>query len=470
MQDSVVEPLTSGNRLPPGPGGLGVGRLRHRFRDGLGFCEQLQREYGDIVYFRMLSTKFCLVSSPELIEEVLVTKNSSFGKGPFFKRTDIIKNPTSLTADGEEHRRIRRLLQPSFASKALNGYSEVMIEEGLRLQANWRDGDTIDIAADVNQMALNIAARTFFGAGEQIPAHMIQDVLKAMAWTLKLLVLPLGGLIGRLPFLPQNRHRRRAVEAMDAVVYRVIDKARNTAEERTDLISFLVHATDEDGFDQPLSDAEIRDESYILLVAGHETTASTIAWCFYYLSHNPEARERLEHEVDEVLDGRPPTPADYRKFVYTRAVFDETLRLTPPIFNVSRSALEDCEIGGYRMPKGTVVYTFWRLPQRSDKYFPAADEFKPERWLEAQPPERPRYAYVPFGGGARNCVGAGFGKMEGVFTLASICRRWRLDVVSPEFPEVTTLALYRLKNGLPVKMVTRNPMPRTGRGSPDFRA
>ena len=455
MADSATESNMADKKLPPGPGGLGFGRLHHRLRDGVGFYEQLHREYGDIVYYRMLSSRFCLVSSPQLIKEVLVTKSPSFGKGPFFKRTDIIKNPTSLTADGEEHRRRRKLLQPSFAGKALNGYGEVMIQEGLRLQADWRDGDVIDIAADVNQMALNIAAKTFFGADEHIPAAMIQNVLKAMAWTLKLTRLPLGRLIGHLPFLPQNRHRRRAVASMDNMMYRVIGKARNAAEERTDLISFLVHATDEDGLDQPLSDAEIRDEAYILIVAGHETTASTIAWCFYYLSRNPEARERLEYEVDEVLDGRPPTPADYRKFVYARAVFDETLRLTPPIFIVGRSALEDCEIGGYHIPKGTVVLTCWRLPQRSEQYYPEAETFKPERWLGPQPPERPTYAYIPFGGGARNCVGAGFGKMEGVFTLASICRRWRLDVVSPGFPEVTTLALYRLKHGLPVKLVAR---------------
>ena len=434
-----------------------MGRLRHRLRDGLGFCEGLQREYGDIVYFRMISSHFCLVSSPELIREVLVTKSSSFGKGPGFKRTDIIKNPTSLTADGEEHRRIRKLLQPSFAGKALHGYSEVMIEESLRLQENWRDGDVIDIAADVHQMALNIAATTFFGTDEQIPAERLQNLLAAMAWTLKLTILPLGRLIGHLPFLLQNRHRRRTVESMDEVVYRVIGKARNADEERTDLISFLVHATDEDGFDRPLSDAEIRDEAYILIVAGHESTASTIAWCFYYLSRNPEARERLEQEMDEVLGGRPPTPADYRKFAYARAVFDETLRLTPPAYVTGRSALEDCEIGGYHVPKGTNVQTFWRLPQRSEQYFPEAETFKPERWLEPQPPERPTCAYIPFGGGARHCVGAGFAKMEGVFTLASICRRWRLDVVSPGFPEVMTLGFYRFKHGLPVTLVARRP-------------
>lgn len=456
MSDSAASDIfPSDKKLPPGPGGLGLALLRHRLRDGLGFSEHLCREYGDIVYYRMLNSNYCLVSSPEIIEEVLVSKSSSFGKGPFYKRTEIVKNPTSLTSDGEEHRRIRKLLRPSFGSKALNGYSEIMIGEALRMQETWRDGATIDIASEVNQMALTIVAKTFFGTDERIEVKTIQNILIAMAWGMKLTVLPLGGLIGRLPFLPQNRQRQRAVRDMNEVVYRVIDKTRNEAGERSDLISFLVNATDEDGFDGPLTDEEVRDESFILILAGHETTASTIAWCFYYLSRNPQAREQLEKEVDEVLDGKAPTPEDYRDFIYTRAVFDETLRLTPPIFSAGRTALEDCQIGGYHIPKGTTVQTFWRWAQRNEKYFPESEKFKPERWMGTQPSYRPRHAYVPFGGGARNCVGSGFGKMEAVFTLAAICRKWRLEVVSDEFPEVTTLALYRLKHGLPVKLIAR---------------
>ena len=442
--------------LPPGPGGLGFGRLRHRLRDGVGFCEKLQREYGDIVYFRLVFRRFCVVFDPDMIGEVLVTKASSFGKGLFYKQTGIVTNPTSITSDGDDHRRIRKLLQPSFGNRALNGYSRIMIEQAARLQSEWRDGDTIDIAAETNQMALDIVGKTFFGTDEQIDIDLLRGIREALLWGMTLTTLPFGQLIGRLP-LPRNRQRRRALDRLDEVVYRVIGKARSATEERSDLVSFLVNATDEDGIEEPLSDDEVRDEAYVLILAGHETTASALSWSFYHLSRNPGARERLEKEVDEVLGGRPPTLADYKDLPWARAVFDETLRLTPSLWIAGRTALEDCRIGGYRIPKGTTVSTCWRIPQRSEAYFPEAGKFKPERWLEPRPSERPKHAYAPFGGGARYCIGHGFAKMEVIFTLAAVCRRWRLDVVSDEFPEVDSLINYKMKNGLPVRLSARKP-------------
>ena len=169
----------------------------------------------------------------------------------------------------------------------------------------------------------------------------------------------------------------------------MIRKARSDTEERSDLVSFLVNATDEDGIDEPLSDEEVRDESYILILAGHETTASALAWSFYHLSRNPEARERLEKEMDDVLDGRSPTPGDYRNLLYARAVLDETLRLTPSLYIVGRTALEDCEIGSYHIPKGTTVQTCWRVAQRSENYFPRpTSSSRNDGWKHSRPNAR----------------------------------------------------------------------------------
>ena len=457
MDDTAaVDSVPSTGSLPPGPGGIGLGRLRHRLRDGVGFYDRMYREYGDIVCFRILSLRICVVYDPDMIGEVLVTKAASFGKGLLYKRTGIVTNPTSVTSDGDEHRRIRKLLQPSFAARALAGYSEVMIQEALQFQEGWRHGNTIDIAAETNQMALNIVGKTFFGTDERIEADLLRGIRRALLWSMALTMVPLGQIIGRLP-LPQNLQRRRALEKLDEVVYRVIRKARNDTEERFDLVSFLVNAFDEEGLDEPLSDEEVRDESYILILAGHETTASALSWSFYHLSRNPEVRERLEKEIDEVLGGQPPTPADYRNLPYARAVLDETLRLTPSLYIVGRTALEDCEIGGYRIPKGTAVQPCWRIPQRSEAYFPEAERFKPERWLEPQPPDRPKHAYAPFGGGARHCIGHGYAKMEVVFTLAAVCQRWRLEVTSDQYPEVNSMGNYKMKNGLPVTLIARKP-------------
>ena len=444
-----------GKRLPPGPSGLGLDRLRHRMRDGVGFYEHMQRAYGDIVHFRILSHRFCVLFDPALFHEVFVAKKSSFEVGPIFKRSGLINDPSrGLTAEGDEHKRTRKLVQPSFGARALNGYGEVMVEQALRAQANWRDGDTVDLDVEAQNLALDIATNTFFGSDMRIEPRIIKDVLKSIEWSMALVMLPLGHLVRRLP-LPRNRQLAQAFRALDQALYRSIANARGAAEERADLLSHLVNATDEDGLYEPFSDAELRDLCFILLFTGHETNATAITWCLYHLSRNPAARERLETELDEVLGGRTPTPADYRNLVYTRAVLDENLRLTPPLYVIGRSALEDCTIGGYHIPQGTIVQLCWRIAHLSETYFPEADKFKPERWMGDKIPEQSRLAYTPFGGGDHICVGSGFGKMAVVLTLATLCQRWRLDVVSPEFPEMNTTVLFRLKNGLPVKLSAR---------------
>ena len=450
----MAEARSMKKRLPPGPGGLGLGRLRSRIRDAVGFFENLHEEYGDAVCFRILNRRFCAVFSPELIEEVLVTRDSSFDKGPAFKRTLILNHPTTLTADGDDHRRLRKLVQPSFRRKELDGYAREMIEEIARAQDDWRDGDAFDIVPVMHRLTLDIVAATFFGRDISVDASLIEDTLETLQWSMKLTMVPMGGWIARLP-LRNNRFRERTCRAMDRLIHEVVERARGDAE-RTDLISGLVRATDEEGVERPLSAEEVRDEAYVMILAGHETSANSLAWCFFYLSRNPDVRDRLEKEVDEVLGGRPPTPESFKDLVYTRAVFSETLRITPPTWVVGRTAIEDCVIGDWFIAKGTVVQPCWRVPQRSDEHFREALAFRPERWLGDPPPERHRHAYVPFGAGARKCVGLHFAMMEVVFAVASITRRWRIDVVSDEFPEVSTLGFYRFRHGLPVTISRRS--------------
>ena len=317
MSDSTVaEIVTTDKNLPPGPGGLGLDRLRHRIRDGIGFYEQMHREYGDIAYFRILSHKFCVLYDPTLFQEVFVTKRSSFELGPIFKRSGIINDPNSgLTAEGEEHRRTRKLVRTSFGTKALNGYGEIMIEQTMQAQAAWRDGETIDLDAEAQRLALDIATSTFFGSDMWVEPQIVKDVLEAIEWSMALVMLPLGKLVRRLP-LPRNRHLKRATRVLDEALNKAIANARGAGEERTDLLSLLVNATDEDGIYDPFNDAELRDLSFILLFTGHETAATSTTWCLYHLSRNPEVRERLEQELDKVLGDRPPTPADYRNLVY----------------------------------------------------------------------------------------------------------------------------------------------------------
>ncbi len=453
--------LTPDKRLPPGPGGIGLNRLRHRLRDGVGFFEHIQREYGDVVYFRILSHRFCVVFDPEVFRTVFVTDKTSFGLGPIVTQSGMLNDPSrGMTTDGEEHARARKLVQGSFGTRALRSYGAVMIEQATKAQARWHDGDVIDLDAESLALALDISTNTFFGKDGRFEAELVHDILQAFEWSVAFNMLPMGKLIGRLP-LPQNRHRANTIGALDNALHKRIANARNAGDQRTDLLSLLAHATDEDGIYEPFSDSELRDLCLVFLITGNETIATAITWCLYHLSRNPDVRERLESELQDVLGDRLPTPEDYRKLVYTRAVFDENLRLTPPAFVVGRTALADCTLGGYHVPKGTTVQLCWRVANLSNEYFPEADRFMPERWMGTQVADQTKHAYIPFGGGDHICVGSGFGKMAVVLTLATLCQRWRVDVVSPDFPEMNTTILFRLKHGLPVRLQRRETAPQS---------
>ncbi len=450
---------TPDKRLPPGPDGIGFGRLRDRMRDGVGFFEQLQREYGDIVYYRILSHRFCVVFDPAIFRDIWVNDSDSYGLGPIVTKSGMLNDPTSgLLAEGEEHKRTRKLIRSTLSAKALNNYGAIMIEQALKTQARWQDGDTIDLDEASQELALDIATNTFFGKDMWVERDIVLDTLQAFEWSIMLFTFPMGKLVARLP-LSRNRHRARAIRALDDALHKTIANVRAEGAERTDLLSLLANATDEDGVYEPFNDSELRDLCLILLITGHETNATAIIWCLYNLSRNPHVRERLERELQEVIGDRPPTPEDYRKLVYTRAVFDENLRVTPPAFLISRTALEDVSLGNFRVPEGTTVQLCWRVANLSDEYFPQADQFMPERWMGTQLSDQAKHAYTPFGGGNHICAGSGFAKMAVVLTLATICQRWHVDVVSPDFPEMNTTMLFRLRDGLPVKLRRRESAP-----------
>ena len=448
--------MTDTKKLPPGPGGIGFVSLLRRLQDTLGFYLLLRKRYGEIVCFRMFFMRFCIVFDADLIDQVLVKQAASFEKGPAFKAG--FENPTSITSDGAAHKRLRKLIQPVFFRKALEGYAEKMIEQAVVLQQDWRNGDDADIEALMLSHSQNVIAKTFFGSDVEFDPNVIKEVLIALERSVILTNMPFGKLILRFT-LPWLRRHNPYFKKLDETIKDIIRKAREKGQARGDLVSLLVHATDEEGIEQPLTDEEVRDEAYMQIMAGHETIATAMSWCFYHLSRNPAVREKMEQEIAEVLQGGPPTVADYAKLGYTRAVFDESLRLSSSLHMLGRRALEDCTIGGYHVPQGTVVQPLILAPRLDEKYYPQAGQFKPERWLETRAQDRTKRAYLPFGGGPRSCIGQNFARMEGVLTLATVCQRWRVELVSDEFPEVSTLVLYRLKHGMPVTLRKRPDAP-----------
>ena len=328
--NAQANPSQEAKRQPPGPKGNRLRHLWQRLTDNVGLFERLQKEYGDIVFVEFPFLNACIIYDPGLMQQVFVEKRHCFHQGPSYKRISFLNGPTVITTDEDEHRRRRKLIQPSFRKQALDGYADIMLQEAETLQQNWQDGQTIDLAQTTTQLTLNVAAAAFFGKDTQVDPELVKKVFDAITWQFILSLFPCYKWTARLP-LPQNRHARQAFQEMDQKIYAVIKQARDASQERNDLISNLVRAKDEEGVERSLNDDEVRDEAYLILVAGHETTANTLGWTFYLLDRNPEVRGRMEQEIEDVIGDRPPVLEDYAKLPYTRAVIDEALRLYPPI-------------------------------------------------------------------------------------------------------------------------------------------
>ena len=449
-------PAIESAKRPPRMRGRYIRNLVARLRDTLGLFTRLHREYGSIARYRILFFEFCIIFDPELIRAVVDERRSSFEKGFIYKRNTVLHGPTIVTGDGEDHRRRRRIIQPFFHRDALSAYFETMAERAVAKREEWKHGQTIDADLEMRNLTLSISLRVFFENRTRIDVAMARDLVALLILDFKLALVPGREAIKRL--LPRYRHLQRLKVPMDNIILASIRDARDAPEARNDLVSFLACAVDEQG-EPAFSEIEVLDEVIEMLMASHETTGATLAWAFYMLGRNPSARDRLEREIDDVLGERPVAMPDYDRLAYTRAVLDETLRLATPSYYIGRRAVADCVVGGYAIPEGTNAQLCCYASHRDARYFPDPERFLPERWLAPQP-ERPKYAYMPFGAGSRGCVGETFARMSAVCALAAVTQKWRLEAVSNEPPALSTMAGYFLRNGLPVRVLAR----RAGRG------
>jgi len=418
---------------PPGPkGGWVMGVMREFNRDQLSFIERAQREYGDVVWMRFLYVPAIFLYHPDDVEYVLVTNPKNFIKSMtlrsnFFQR--LVGNGL-LTSQGEEWKRARRLSQPAFHRERVASYAQVMVDYSRRLTSKWSEGENRDIHTDMMRLTLGIVVQCLFSADV---SHDVDEV----GATLKELIKPFASqatlkwiLDNRLP-TPAHLRFHRLAKKIDNVVYRIISERRATGKDEGDLLSMLLAARDEDG--SQMTDRQLRDEVMTLFLAGHETTALTLAWSWYLLGTNPEAERKFHAELDEVLGGRAPTAADLPRLKFTEQIAKESMRLYPPAYGLGREAIEECEIGGYRVPKGTQVFMFQWATQRDPRFYDEPLAFRPERWTEDFIEHLPKYAYFPFGGGPRVCIGASFAMMEVILCLATIGQKFRLEL-DPDHP------------------------------------
>jgi len=312
---------------------------------------------------------------------------------------------------------------------------------------SWKDGETRDVHQEMMQLTLRVVAKVLFGVD-------VKNESKEVAAALNLLMKHSSGARMLLP--PTTRYlplpflirARRAVRQLDEVVYRMIRERRKSENDNGDLLSMLMSATDEDG--SRMTDRQLRDEVMTFLLAGHETTALSLSWTWYLLSENPDVEDKLHQELSLALNGNPPSFDDLPRLCYTEAVIKESMRLYPPAWSLARTAAKDFEIGGYLVPAGSnVVMSQW-IMHRDPRFFPSPEQFDPGRWFEEPTQRLPRFAYFPFGGGPRYCVGASFAMMEGTLLLAAIAQRFRLHTV-PGHPVVPVPSI-TLRPGHGIKM------------------
>ncbi|MBD2594887.1 cytochrome P450 [Nostoc spongiaeforme FACHB-130] len=429
-----------------------VGHLLELGQDPLGFLSRC-RDYGDIIPLQLGLTPACLVTNPDYIEEVLKNRHD-FIKSRGLRSLKTLLGEGLLTAEGESWFWQRRLAQPVFHQKRINGYSQIMVEYANQMLQTWHDGETRDIHADMMQLTLEIVMKCIFSAevdaGE---AKVVANALDiAMHWFES--KRKQNFLVWEWFPRPENINYRRAITQMNEAINKLIQERRHSQEKTHDLLTMLMEAKDEQT-GQQMDDKLLRDEVATLMLAGHETTANTLSWTWMLLAQNPEVREKLQSELDQVLQGKLPTLEDLGKLVYTQQVIKESMRLYPPVSLMGREAAVDTQIGDYEIPQGTSIMISQWVMHRHPKYFENAEAFQPERWTEELEKQLPKGVYFPFGDGPRICIGKGFAQMEAALLLATIAQSFQIDLV-PGYPIVPQPSItLRPESGLEVEIKQR---------------
>ena len=444
LSSSLLMPRPVVEGIPALPGLPILGNLLDFRRDRLALQDAATR-LGPIARVSLGHIPVYVIHCADLAHQVLVDQAASFHKSAAMQFLRPVLGEGLLSAEGDTHKRHRKLLAPAFAPKRLAGYGDIMIDETRNQLARWSPHDRIDLAAEMMEMTLAIAGRTLFGVDVRSDATTVAHALElAMRSMVESTTSPL-----QLSYdwpLPRHLRMKRAVRLLDDVVYRLIAEGRKRGTDRGDVLSLLLLARDDDG--SALTDREVRDEVMTLLLAGHETTANTLSWTWYELGRHPAALARLQAELTSVVGPRPVTTADLPDLPWTAAVIDEAMRLHPPAYMVGREAIRDVELGGHHLPARSVVDIYIRGIHRRADYYPDPLAFTPERMLPDAKKARPRHHYLPFGAGPRVCIGAHFALMESQLTLATMVQHARirplLSHVSPE-PLVTL----RPRGGMP---------------------
>ena len=446
---------------PPGPRGrAALEGLRELRQSPLTFLCRVAAQYGDLVRYPVGPWEFYVATHPDHVGRVLQENQRAYSKDTF--QYNLLKTVTGnglLTSDGAFWLRQRRLAQPAFHHRRVEALDALITAATVDMLEDWERAaaraEPIDVTAAMMQVALRIVGQALFSIDIREEADALaQAVLVVLDH-----IVERARTLGLAPdWLPTARNRcfRDALNALDRVVYATIAQRRRAGGGNHDLLAMLLAARDEET-GEGMSDRQVRDEVMTLLIAGHETVASALAWTWYLLAQAPEVERKLHAEVDAVLGGRPPSATDLPRLAYTRQVFEEALRLYPPAWIITRKTLAADTLGGYHIPAGALVILSPYVTQRRPDLWEGPETFDPERFAPARAAGRPRFAYFPFGGGARLCIGNYFALVEAQLIIASVAQRFRLRLAPDQVVEPEPSVTLRPRHGLLMYPTLRHP-------------
>lgn len=419
----------------------------------LDFLLDVARKYGDIASFRFATRRIFLINDPDLIEQVLVTDAKHYIKHMGARAYKPVLGNGLVTSEGELWLRQRRLSQPAFLTQRIQSYAPVMSQLTAKMLQQWKSGTDVDIHYEFSSLTSAIALKTLFDlddAGDRDRfTGTLRQAFKLMSGRFRTIVkpplwLPIGS----------SRQLNRAVKELFGVVDGFIAAGKARKEPGNDLLSRLIAAQDEDG--TRMSDSQLRDEMMTLYLAGHETTALTLSWSWYLIAGHPQVEARLVAEWNRVLGGRTPTPEDLTNLPYTNAVLTESMRLYPPVYLLGREATRDLSLGGYRVKKGYTIFMSQWVTHRDPRHYPNPERFEPERWEDGLARRLPKYAYFPFGGGPRVCIGNAFSLMEAAIILAAVGQQFRFTIRPDAVIDVNPQITLGPANGIPATLLRRD--------------
>jgi cytochrome P450 len=452
--------------LPPGPRGLDNARfVLGTASDFMKPLCQMATDYGEIAGTQARGRLIVSISSAEAARHILVTNQDNYSKGIEYELLRIVLGDGLLTSEGEVWRRQRKLVQPMFAKRHLSDFTAHMTAATADaldgpLLGGLGEGELVDVNRTMMELTLDIVGRALFGA--DLTGETAARVGPAMNSVLTLgtrmarrlptyaaSMLPGMNLRKAIALNPEGRRFQRSLDELKAVIDEVLIERAALGDAGDDLLGLLLSARDEQT-GEAMSREQVSDELMTFMLAGHETTSNALSWTWRQLSLNPAARQRLFDEVDSTIGDGIPTMDDVDRLPWTRACVEESMRITPPVWMVGRKAMDDDEIGGYRIPAGSSLMVLITLIHRDPKLWPNPEGFDPERFLPENSKGRPRQAYMPFGAGRRICVGSTFAIIESTLLAAMISRRLRFDLPRGAVFEADAAITQRPRHGLPM--------------------